>query len=299
MGEVYFQATMKSLLAATDFSAGAADAARRAALIAASLGVREARLLHVVPALPLAAEFELRASRALERALDAQIEAVQRDTGFTLRPELASGAVVDEILRAARPGELIVVGARGVHPLRDFAIGTSAQRLLRKSSHPVLVVKRAPAGAYRTLLAPVDFSDDAAAALELGARLAPGAALNVVHAFEVDIEGKLRFAGAPEEQIHRHRRAARENARARLEALLASHRHARVVTPILEHGYAPSVIAAAEESTGADLMTVGKHGTSWLEDLLLGSVTEHVLAHAACDILVARAPHPGAKSRSP
>ena len=37
---------------------------------------------------------------------------------------------------------------------------------------------------------------------------------------------------------------------------------------------------------GADLVAIGKHGTSALEDLLLGSVTLHTLASARCDVLV-------------
>lgn len=280
---------MKSLLVATDFSEDAAHAARRAASLAGALGVREARLLHVTPPLPLAAELELRASRAIERLLGEQIETLRAETGVALTPVLASGAVVEEIVRATRAGDLVVVGARGVHPLRDFAIGTTAQRLLRKCAQPVLVVKRPPAGAYRSVLVPVDFSADSRAALELAARLAPAADLGVVHAFEVDIEGKLRLAGAPDEKIFSHRREARERARAEMEQLISPHRAGRLITPILEHGYAPSVIWDAEKRTRADLIALGKHGTSALEDLLLGSITEHVLAHAACDVLVARA----------
>lgn len=279
---------MISLLVATDFSPDAANAARRAALLASALGLRGAHLLHVAPSLPLAADLELRASRAIERLLGEQVDALQRETGVAFAPQIASGHVVDAILASARPDDLIVVGAHGMHPLRDFAIGSTALRLLRKSARPVLVVKRPPAGPYREVLVPVDFSADSGAALELGARLAPGAALNVVHAFEVEIEGKLRLAGAPDEDIFRYRQAARERSRAEIDKLLAPHRAERLVTPIVEHGYAPEVIAAAERRTAADLVAIGKHGTSRLEDLLLGSMTEHALAHSACDVLVAR-----------
>jgi len=67
---------------------------------------------------------------------------------------------------AASRFDLVVGGAQGEHRLRDFAICTSAERLLRKIRRPVLVVKRRPAGAYRQVLAPVDFSRDAGAELE-------------------------------------------------------------------------------------------------------------------------------------
>jgi nucleotide-binding universal stress UspA family protein len=37
---------------------------------------------------------------------------------------------------------------------------------------------------------------------------------------------------------------------------------------------------------------MGKHGQGMLEELLLGSVTKHVLSEATCDVLVASAPPP-------
>jgi len=38
--------------------------------------------------------------------------------------------------------------------------------------------------------------------------------------------------------------------------------------------------------SGLDLLVVGKHGRSRIEEWLLGSVTRHVLSHAGCDVLV-------------
>ena len=37
----------------------------------------------------------------------------------------------------------------------------------------------------------------------------------------------------------------------------------------------------------ADLIVLGKHGTGMVEELLLGSITTHVLAQARPDVLVA------------
>ncbi|NTV95478.1 MAG: universal stress protein, partial [Thiobacillus sp.] len=41
-----------------------------------------------------------------------------------------------------------------------------------------------------------------------------------------------------------------------------------------------------EELQAPDLIVVGKHGRHAGEELLLGSVTKHVLAEARCDVLV-------------
>ena len=39
---------------------------------------------------------------------------------------------------------------------------------------------------------------------------------------------------------------------------------------------------------GVDLIVVGSHGRTGLEKLLMGSVASHIVAHAACSVLVVR-----------
>lgn len=283
--------SVRSLLVATDFSAHAHRAALRAAVLAREHGARKCVLLHVAPR-----------HAALERVLRRELQGLARElksqTGVAFAPRLAHGAVVDTLARAASRFDLVVAGAQGEHRLRDFAIGTSAERLLRKIRRPVLVVKRRPAGAYRQVLVPVDFSRDAGAALALAAQLAPRAELNALHAFESPFEGKLRFAGIAEETVLHYRQQARARARADMQTMLAGLRlPAARLTRQIVHGYAPGVIARAEGEIGADLVAIGKHGRSALEDLLLGSVTLHTLASASCDVLVVPAKARAARAR--
>ena len=40
-----------------------------------------------------------------------------------------------------------------------------------------------------------------------------------------------------------------------------------------------------------DLIVIGKHGLQVMEELLLGSVTKHVLAESQCDVMVICDPH--------
>lgn len=280
---------LRAILVATDFSEDAGMAARRAALLAREHGARCA-LLHVVPELPLDEALRLKASGAVERALGELAAAL----GAKVEPRVASGPAAEAIRAAAADFDLAVVGARGQHPLRDFALGTTAERLLRTSTAPVLVVKGEPAGAYRQALVPVDFSEDSAAALALAARLAPRAELSLLHAFEVPFEGTLRLAGVPQDDIDLHRRLARDAAREEMEAMIRALDAAPRATRVIEHGYAPAHIVEAEARIGADLVVIGKHGRSALEELLLGSVTLHALSAARCDVLVVPARKPAA-----
>jgi len=278
---------MDSILVATDFSDDASNAALRAGMLARERGLKKGVLLHVLPPVSLELELELRATAALERALEALAAEIASASGFTFEPRIASGSVVDALAEAATGFSLVVLGARGVNPLRDLAIGSSAERLVRKSRCPVLIVKARPHAPYRRVIVPVDFSPDSGAALALASTLAPEAGLTLVHAYEVPFEGKLGLAGASTEDIERYRNDARGQASAKMDALLAaaglaSGRASRV----LSRAYTPQLIQDTAAAAGADLIAIGKHGSSMAEELLLGSVTLHTLAAADCDVLV-------------
>ena len=49
-------------------------------------------------------------------------------------------------------------------------------------------------------------------------------------------------------------------------------------------------IVAAAESERADLVVLGTHGRTGLNRSLLGSVSDHVIRHAACPVVVVRGP---------
>ena len=59
---------------------------------------------------------------------------------------------------------------------------------------------------------------------------------------------------------------------------------------LLWDGDPGDAIAAAAEAEHADLVVVGTRGRSGAERMLLGSVSDHVVRHAECPVLVVR-PH--------
>jgi nucleotide-binding universal stress UspA family protein len=63
------------------------------------------------------------------------------------------------------------------------------------------------------------------------------------------------------------------------------------VTPV---GLPAEVIASDARTSHADLVVVGARGLGPLSRVLLGSVSESVLGHAECPVLVARTPAAGA-----
>ena len=50
---------------------------------------------------------------------------------------------------------------------------------------------------------------------------------------------------------------------------------------------------------GCDLIVMGTHGGSWLKQRLFGSVTEEVVRHARCPVMVVKAPTPARDAAAP
>lgn len=78
-----------------------------------------------------------------------------------------------------------------------------------------------------------------------------------------------------------------ENARQRLLEELTTE-NVTVSTEVLE-GSPESTIVETAEKMAADLIIVGSHGYNTWQRLLLGSVSDSVVHHAPCSVLVVRA----------
>lgn len=290
---------VRTILAPTDLSPLARHAVVRAALVAAELGARLS-VQHVVNVGALdalrhlidagAADLQqtlLDEMRGEVTALAAEIEA-----RHAVQPELhlVVGNVLAEIASHADAidADLLVMGARGAGFVRELLIGSTTERVLRKTTRPLLVVKQMAHEPYRRVLVPVDFSSRSLESLRLAQRLAPQAEYVLLHAFEVPFEGKLRYAGVEESALSSLRINARREATAKMNDLVAV---ARVdenrVRRIVVHGEASTQVLEQEQAQDCDLIVIGKRGQGLIGELLLGSVTKHILAQSAADVLVA------------
>lgn len=292
--------TVRTLLAAVDFSEDSRLAAHRAAVLAAEQRAN-LELLHVMSGQSLTSLRELFRSSETEANILADARRMLNDlaadvagkTGVTATALVMTGSVLENILSASGEADMLVLGAHGVNPLRDRILGTTAVRLLGKCMSPVLVTKRRPQGAYKRVLVPVDFSLYSAVALNMTLLIAPGADVKVVHAVRVPFEEKLGIAGVRAEEVQKIRMNAQFQAIRDVEALIQELGvgQDRIVHAV-KHGKAASFILAEAAGFAADLIVIGKHGRSTTEAMLLGSVTRHVLSHAKCDVLVVQGDRP-------
>lgn len=288
----------EQVLVATDLSGPARHALERAGTLSATLKVR-CLAVHVVHERALERLRHLlgedQGSLAdvliddARRRLEEQLAATLPESA-AVEPRIVVGSIVDTLVtEAARAdADLVVLGARGEGFLRHLLLGTTAERLLRKSARPVLLVRQAPRDRYRRVLIAVDFSSSSAAALRLCAQVAPTAQPLLLHACEVPFEGKLVNANLSEATILRLRRQAAQEGHEQLQAFaVAEGVVGDDLKLIVRCGDPSRVILETAEREGCDLVVIGKRGRGLVEELLLGSVTRHVLADASMDVLVA------------
>jgi nucleotide-binding universal stress UspA family protein len=288
------------ILAVTDFSAPARHAIDRAARLAHETGAA-LTLMHVLPGGALqelrqwlgtghAAEQHLNDSvRQQLRHLAAELKATRHVTAQTVH---TIGSVLDDILAEASnlDAALVVLGARGAGFMRRLVLGSTSERLLRRTTRPLLVVRQTPHERYRHVLVALDFSPWSARAVPLARLVAPHARLLLLNAYQVPFEEKLRFAGVDAAIIDHYRQKARADATQRVHALAAaSGLKPGDWEPCIVEGDASLRIVELEQEKDCDLVVLGKHGQSATEDLLLGSVSKHVLAEGSTDVLVSTA----------
>jgi nucleotide-binding universal stress UspA family protein len=286
---------LKHILVATDLSPYARNAAERVAYLSkaqqASLD-----LLYVANPAPFERLKQLVVpdDDLLKRVLDSAGEKIHALAAMLFQRydisagvQVASGSVTTEITRVVQDkhSSLLVCGARGQGVARRLLLGSTVQKMLNRMPCPLLVVKPAPRDAYRTVLVPVDFSPVSLRAIELARRIAPQAEIILLHVYEAPFESSVRFAHIDHDTLTHYRNVIRKDAVTQLAALsqAAGMPDAR---QIVVHGDPGWRIAEQEQELECDLIVVGKQGTSALEELLVGSVTKHVLNESQCDVLV-------------
>ncbi len=290
--------TLRTILAATDFSPPSRHAAERAAHLASDHGAT----LHLVHTLGATALDDLRrwlgdadtTCDTLEAEAREQLRALAADLaqrhGGAIVETLVPGHPVDAVtLEAQRlDPELLVTGTRGAGFFRGVVFGATAERIARRSQRPVLMVREPAHVPYRRVLVPVDFSPWSLSAVELALRTVPQATLVLMHALELPYERKLRLAGVADTVVARYRNEARREAEERLRQLAAASRlpadRVQFATP---EGADPwMLVVQQEQERECDLIVIGKHGRHALEELLLGSTTRMVIAEGHADVLV-------------
>ena len=290
------------ILAATDLSAPSRHAVGRAYRLAAELDAELALIHAISPGIfsglqELLGQQGKSESQSLDDAVAA--EALKRLEAFNLDPTFSLGIHASPLILRGKPIEIIsqyarntqpdllVLGARGEGFMRQWMLGSTASRLLRKTRQSVLVVKQTPHEPYRRALIATDFSTASLTALRRVRSLFPDISLILLHAVELPFEGKMQYANVDPDIIQHYRIQAQLAGMRQLRALAASENLPDDSTQLLAlNGNPAQLILEIEQEQDCDLIVIGKHGVNIAEELLLGSTTKHILGESQGDVLV-------------
>jgi nucleotide-binding universal stress UspA family protein len=294
------------ILLATDFSHCAEQALRHALAITSSWNA-ELHILHVVELLPLMnAEYPVNhmyLEQLRNKAAQDMVAVKERVTqsGLPARTTIDVGVPSQRIeaLAAQIGASLIVMGTHGRTGLEHILVGSTAERVVRTASCPVLTVRirddaasqaTVPADGLRLqrLLIPVDFSASSLEALEYGVQLArhAGSAVTILHVLE-PVAYALDFTlGSSMEW-----RTQKVYVEGRLEILraLCTSNGIRAEHSLKAGTPADSIRDYADRQQ-PDLIIMGTHGRRGISRMLSGSVAETILRLAPCPLVTVRTP---------
>jgi nucleotide-binding universal stress UspA family protein len=199
--------------------------------------------------------------------------------------------------------DMLVVGARGTGPLRQPALGSVARNLAHESTIPVLVVRdkgNRIGGAPLKILLANDGSPLCQHAGEVLSKFtfAPNSVGRVITVIENPIADHLPdwlAAQLEEEQLAKlglgpfdREEARSRTAQSTTDGLKDFPPIFHNQRPIVSIGHPAQEILKAINTEQPDLVVVGARRLRLFDRMVLGSTSQHILAHAPCSVLVVR-----------
>jgi nucleotide-binding universal stress UspA family protein len=215
----------------------------------------------------------------------------------TVEKARAEEAIIERA--AADKGTLITMATHGRSGLNRFLLGSVAEKVLRGSANPLLLVRAADEGtsaaeaAFKKVIVPLDGSPLAESVLPVVADVAKKLDLAVLlfRAYHIPYNAYAGeegyYAGNYDDLIAGVRNEANEY----LEKKVAEVQKLGVekVTFEIKEGFAGDEIITMAHETPDGLIAMCSHGRSGVRRWVLGSVAETVVRHGRHPVLVLRA----------
>lgn len=228
---------------------------------------------------------------AMERAVEQWRETAEERLAALGLPDatvdVRHGPVVPELLQAAEKASLLVVGSAGHGLAVGTVTGSVSQHVARHARCPVVVVRPRHSTVVDRIVVGVDDSPESALALRFACERArrTGEEVTAIHGYFSVLAHVLTFDGAESELADRQLAAAEE---------LVQRLCRDCAEEFPDVGIEPEAIPVragqvlVDASRAASLVVVGSRGRDAFTEMLLGSVSQHVLAHAQCPVAVVR-----------
>ncbi|HET9142213.1 universal stress protein, partial [Actinophytocola sp.] len=202
--------------------------------------------------------------------------------------EVASGPAVPVLRAASEQAALLVCGSSGLGAISGLLAGSVTVALAGHSACPLVVVRGEPALPDAPVVVGVDGSPASGSAIGLAFEQAAqhGGGLVAVHAwtdtvFPAGAYGTA-YPAVDWDLLDKH---AHELLTERLAGWSDKYPHVSVRHVVARDRPAHALLDAAH---GASLIVVGSRGRGGFAGLLLGSVSQALIHHAPCPVMIAR-----------
>lgn len=283
------------ILVASDSSEDAALAAGAAIRLSGMSG-SELHLVHVghASSAPLPAnaavvegeELAAAVKQEARRVLDREVERIRQERQEVSEAYLRMGKADEEIIATAEEigADLIVVGSRGHSGIKRFVLGSVSESVVRHAPCPVLVVREEGLDTFPdNILLATDGSADSGHAAEIAAQFSGkfDSELHVVHVgHEVPTP---HFESWVQSQLEEEAQKTLAGEKQRIEEAGGT-----VAQAHLKLGPSAEEIVNLAEELGVGAVVMGSRGLDTTKRMVVGSVSESVVRHAHCSVLVVR-----------
>lgn len=204
---------------------------------------------------------------------------------------LAYGPIAATIAHQARRwrADLILLGSRGLSDIKGFLLGSVSRRVASTAPCSVLVVKEPCSALRRVTLAVDDSKQSRAAAQFLHSQILPdSAAVTILSSAESPVTDlAARYLSAS--QLSDLTQPVMERTTKLVNSLRDDFiKEGHTATTAVQMDHVIDTIVKHVEADHADLLVVGSRALTKSERLYLGSVSESLLRHAPCSVLIVR-----------
>lgn len=270
---------MKNILVPCDFSKPSLSALRFAMDVATQsrgvvtvLNVIELPVIHDPIIMPVVS-FEKDFLKELGEQATGRLQKVigKYESSAVAKPEVAFGSTFRMIQDHVRKkkADIIIMGSHGATGMREYFIGSNAEKIVRNSTVPVLVMKDYYKGAIQDIVFPNTLETEKQEKL-----------INNVKGLQSFFKAKLHIL-----YVNTPAKFTADNVTmARLKEFAKRFAFKNYTLNIYNYLFEDSGIIEFTKSIDADMIAMGTHGRKGLAHFLNGSLAEDVVNHASCPI---------------
>jgi len=195
--------------------------------------------------------------------------------------------------------DLIVMSTRGHTGFKHFALGSTAERVVRHSPCPVLVMHPADHHgngnrkigkrplSFKRIIVPIDFSECSMEGLAYAKTLAKRFDSELILLNSVALHYYVTNDEYARYDLPQLMRRGEQSARDQMRNLIDITDWKGIkVTSSFQIGHAGQQICGGAVDLNVDLIVTSTHGTTGFKHMLVGSTAEYVVRHASCPVLV-------------